>query len=345
LIRILLLSILLTLSPGMGLCGWAGAASRESLAGAAERVVKIYGAGGLEGIESYQSGLFFTAEGHVLTTNSLVLDQGDVTVVCHDGQRYAGTVIGADPVVDIAVIKIDPAGQSLRWFDLQDIAKPAPGDRVWALANVFGIATGDEQVSVMRSAIAAVAPLRAQRGPLQNIDRGEVYILDAVTSNPGAAGGVVVTSDGRLVGMLGRELKSRITGAWISYALPATELRIPVERILQGHQSARSAAPTQNQPRINLLQTFGFTLLPEIVPRTPPYVDHVRVDSLAHTGGLQADDLIVTIDGLVTATASEVARLLARREPTRPIDLLVQRGDELVEVVLPPGPKDTGDDE
>ena len=320
----------------------AASGGRSSLEQAAEGVVKIYGAGGLAGIEAYQSGMIITGQGHVLTTNSLVLDQGEVTVVRHNGDRYSGTVIGADPVVDIAIIKIDPAGQSLRSFDLRGAAQPQPGQRVFALANVFGIATGDEPVTLMRSAVAAVAPLRAQRGALERIDGGEVYILDAVTSNPGAAGGVVVTPDGRLVGMLGRELKSRITGAWLSYALPASELRVPVERIMQGHQSASSVGSTVSDQRVDLLKAFGFTLLPDIVPRTPPYVDHVRGDSPAAQAGLKADDLVVTIDGLVTATASEVNRLLAR-DAARPIELLVQRGEELVEIVLPARRQDKPD--
>ncbi|MEM8864853.1 MAG: serine protease, partial [Planctomycetota bacterium] len=187
---------------------------------AATRVVKIYGAGGLGRIEAYQTGCLISPEGHVLTANSLVLDGGQVTVVTHTGDRYSAVVLGADPIAEVAVLKFDPAGESLGYFDLA--AKPAvySGQRAFALANVFGIASGDEPVSVQRCVVAAVAPLKARRGPLQRIDGDDVLILDAVTSNPGAAGGAVVDREGRLIGMLGRELTSRVTGTWLNYAAP-----------------------------------------------------------------------------------------------------------------------------
>lgn len=319
----------------------AAALAATPLERAAEKVVKLYGSGGLAGIEAYQTGVVISREGHILTANSLVLDQGEVTVVRHDGARYSGKVLGADPFADVAVIKIDPAGDPLAAFELRDAPIGQPGQTVFALSNLFGIATGDEPVSRMRGVIATTAPLSAWRGAIDRVDGGDVYILDAVTSNPGAAGGAVVDGEGRLLGMLGRELRSRVTGAWLSYASPAAELRTPVERILQGHSSAGSVGG-EEPPPVDLLAAFGFALTPDIVPRTPPYVDYVKPGGAAEAAGLKPDDLIVTVDGLVTGSGAELRRILSRKIATlsasegdsAALPLFVQRGEEFIEVKL-----------
>src|SRR5712675_2426769 len=76
-------------------------------------MVKIYGAGGPRGLEAYQSGFLISAEGHVLTAWSYVLDTDDVTVVLDDGHRFTGQLVGADPLTEVAVLKIDAGGDPL----------------------------------------------------------------------------------------------------------------------------------------------------------------------------------------------------------------------------------------
>src|SRR4029078_2781903 len=56
---------------------------------AQRKIVKIYGAGGVRGLEAYQTGLLISPQGHVLTVFSYVLDTDDLTVVLDDGRRYA----------------------------------------------------------------------------------------------------------------------------------------------------------------------------------------------------------------------------------------------------------------
>ena len=58
-----------------------------------------------------------------------------------------------------------------------------------ALSNLFGVAVGDEPVSVQRGTISVVARLEARRGVFETPYRGPVYVLDVTTNNPGAAGG------------------------------------------------------------------------------------------------------------------------------------------------------------
>ena len=99
----------------IGVLAWVSAARADgadaSFAAVARevqpKIVKIYGAGGLRGLEAYQSGMLISAEGHVLTVWSYVLDSDDVTVVLDDGRRFTAKLVGADPLTEIAVLKID----------------------------------------------------------------------------------------------------------------------------------------------------------------------------------------------------------------------------------------------
>lgn len=307
---------------------------------ASAKVVKLYGAGGLGGLEAYQSGIVISGDGLIATADTLVLDGGSVTVVAETGARYSGEVLGSDRSTDLAIIRIDPAGEVLPHFRLAAAPAGQVGEPVYAFANMFGIAAGDEPVSLLAGVIASVAPLSVERGALERPGfaragfDGEVYFLDAVTSNPGSAGGALVDARGRLLGMLGREARSRVTGAWVSYAIPAAELLRPVRRIVEGHGSM-SVAEENGIRRVDPLAEFGFALPPEIVARTPPYIDYVRPGSPASKAGLRVDDLIVTADGLVTGSTIELLRVLGRPASRGPLVLFVQRDGDFLEVALP----------
>jgi serine protease Do len=107
------------------------------------KVVKIYGAGGLRGLEPYQSGFLISPEGHVLTVWSYVLDTDYITVTLNSGQKYQGELIGADPRYEIAILKID--ADELSHFAPGDAAPLEVGDRVLAFSNLFGVATENKR--------------------------------------------------------------------------------------------------------------------------------------------------------------------------------------------------------
>ena len=71
------------------------------------KMVKIYGAGGLKGLEAYQSGFLISGDGHILTVWSYVLDTDYITIVLDDGRKFEGKIIGADPRLEMAILKID----------------------------------------------------------------------------------------------------------------------------------------------------------------------------------------------------------------------------------------------
>jgi serine protease Do len=199
-----------------------------------------------------------------------------------------------------------------------------------ALSNLFGIATGDEQVSVMQGVITAFAPLQTRRTAGA---QPQVYVLDASTNNPGAAGGALVDWQGRLLGMLGKERKSQVTGTWLNYALPTPLLETTVQQLRSG-QALPPELPPEGEA--HTLEELGIVLIPDVLPRTPPYLDGVRRDSPAERAGLRADDLLVLVEDDAVDSAQAVVQRIGRSDRFEPLTLTVLRGGQLSRHTLPP---------
>jgi serine protease Do len=293
--------------------------------------VKLYGAGGLRGLEAYQSGLLVSPDGTILTVMSTVLDTDEIDCVLDDGSRHRATLKGVDPRRELAVLTIDAA--DLPAFALESGGPVAVGTRVIALSNLFGVAVGDERVSAQRGVVSALVPLEARRGATEAPFTGDVYVLDCTTNNPGAPGGAVVDSQGRLIGMLGKELRATASGIWLNYALPAAELDRGVRDILSGTTPPIAADAPPFDARL-----CGLVLVPDLLDKTPPFIEAVLPGSSAATAGLEADDLVIAVAGRAVASRAAVERELGRLAAGDPVRLSVIRGGRIVECDLGPRP-------
>ena len=297
-----------------------------------DKMVKVYGVGGIRGLEAYQSGFLVSGEGHVLTAWSYVLDTDDVTVVLNDGRRFTGKLQGADPRLEIALLKIEAT--ALPHFDLAQAVKLRSGDRVLAFCNLYGIAAGTEATSLLQGYVSAVAPLAARRGVFQTPYQGPVYIVDAMTNNAGAAGGALTDHRGHLAGMLGKELRDARSNVWLNYALPIDELRESVSAILDGKTRPRSESMDRRPDEFLTLDLLGLVMLPDVLPKTPPYIQSVVANSAASNADLKPDDLIVMVGDTVIQSRRQLVEELSFIDRLDPVPLTVLRDQELVPAEL-----------
>jgi serine protease Do len=304
------------------------------------KVVKIYGAGGPRGLEEYQSGIFISETGHILTVWSYVLDTDYITVVPMSGVPLQAKLVGADPQLDIAILKV--SAESPECFALNETVSPSVGTRVLAFSNLFGVAAGDEWLSVQHGVVAAQGKLTAAVSEKQAMSPypGKVILLDAMTNNPGAAGGALIDTQGHLLGMLGKEQISQTTGVWVNYALPISEIAAAAEDLLKG--KPRPKQPTAAAKTPIPLAKYGLQLVPDILEHTPPYIDAILVQGPAAKAGLAVDDLIVYVGDQLVTSCRALQEELARADRDLPLRLAVMRGRKLVSVELPP-PRTLGD--
>ena len=298
------------------------------------KMVKIFGAGKIRKLHSYSTGFLVTKEGHIATVWNHVLDADEVSVVLADGRRFQAKLVNAEPQLDLAIIKIDAKGLDLPHFDLKKLGKAGPGTRVLAFSNMFKVATGDEPVSVLRGVVAAKTKLTARRGVFEIPYDGQVYVVDAITNNPGSGGGVLMTRDGKLLAMIGREVRNTKTNTWMNYAIPISELRDTISDIIADKFVRKKQKHDENPNRYSALD-FGVVMVPDVVFRTPAYIDSVLPGSAAAKAGLQSDDLILFVNDELIQSNKLLASELGRLEAGDTLKLIVRRGSKLITVSLP----------
>ncbi|MCX7401717.1 MAG: trypsin-like peptidase domain-containing protein [Planctomycetia bacterium] len=312
------------------------ATPEEVIAGAARKVVKLYGAGGGRGLEAYQTGILISAEGQIVTVMSTVLDSDEIDCVLDDGRRFPATLLGMDPRRELAVLTI--AGEDLPFFALNESDRVAVGTRIFALSNLFGVAVGDERVSAQHGIVSAMVPLEARRGAYEAPYQGAVYVLDCTTNNPGSPGGALIDWRGRCIGVLGKELRSNDSGIWLNYALPADEAWRGVQAIRAGE--------TQPEIRVSPAKAFdpillGFVLVPDLLDKTPPFIESILPGSAAAAAHLQPDDLLIAVGGKSVASRFAVQRALGVLAEGDPVRLALVRNGTIVDVDLGPRPGET----
>jgi len=328
-------------------CLWATPArADESFAEIAQsinnKMVKLFGSGGFRGLAHYGTGILVTADGYILTVAAPMLDTRDLRVHLSDGRRYHAKVVVTEPELDVALVKIDTKEKlELPFFDVFAEAKKPMADAgtgILAFSNQFEIATRDEPVSVQRGIISAITQLKGRRGVHEATFHGNVYVVDAITNNPGAAGGIITTRKGQVLGLIGKELRNELTNTWINYAIPiqttakveddkGKERTISLVEIVERKENYKPAPKLANKDKAD--NYHGMTLVANVVELTPPYVEDVAPNSPAARAGLQPDDLIVYINGEQIGNINDLEKLFGRIRPEEKVTLEVRRGDKL----------------
>lgn len=315
-----------------------------------KKMVKLFGAGGFKGLPSYGSGILVSPKGYILTANNHILATTNLRVHLYDGRLYHAKVIAREPELDVALVKIEEEVDFLPHFDFaKEAARPLaqPGDWALALSNAFQIALRDEPMTVQRGVIAAHAELRGRRGVFEAPFAGEVYFVDAIACNPGAAGGALVNRKGELLGVLGRELKNTLSDTWINYAVPiqaVVEVRREKEEKLAKVSMAdfvRDAIAGKYKQSADVKRKredkggfHGITLVVNATSAVPPYVEEIAADSPAAKAGLRPDDLIVYANGEHVPTIRLFRDVMSQFGPNDTVQLQVQRGNRLLSVQL-----------
>ena len=238
----------------------------------------------------------------------------------------------------MALLKLECDDDELFPFiDGRTAATVNSGEAVFAFSNMFHVATGNEPVSVVHGVVACHAPLDAGFGRWQFPLRSPVYLIDAVTNNSGAGGGLLTNVQGQPAGLLGREIRHRETGMWVNYAVPWKTLQPVIAALIDGRNIRTPTKTDERQVMISgrrLTSDFGFTLLPTIVDRTPAYIDRIIPGSPAETATLKRGDLVLMVNDEVTQSTDDLRRAMAGFRKGQRVSLTVSRDDVLLSVML-----------
>src|SRR5262249_33026751 len=159
----------------------------------------------------------------------------------------------------------------------------------------------------------------------------------------------VTTRRGELIGVIGKELRNELTNTWINYAIPLNaSIDVPTKdgkkatvSILDVVTKKENYKPLPPRAKETNVVVHGIVLVPNVVERTPPYIEEVIPGSPAEKAQLKPDDLIVYVDGLPVQDINTFNNILAGYAPNTEVKLEIQRGDKLttVPLTLAPPPK------
>lgn len=324
--------------------GQAAAASAQPSVDPRQVVVKLFGAG-VGSLDSYGTGIVVSAQGHVLTIANHLVSTGFLTAVTADGRRWPVETVATSTEYDVALVRIQSRPEDVFPFlDLNQAADAEPGTPVLAWSNMFRVAAGNEPVSVVHGVIAAAVPLEASQGRWKFPLKTPVWILDAITNNSGAGGGLLMDDVGRPVGLIGREIRHDRSRIWVNYAVPLTAVRPVVIAMLEGRRVTPSVISANSAVLLSdreLTARFGLTMLPAVLERTPAWVDAVAADSPAARAGIRRGDLILLIGDAVITSVTDVRQQMTVAVPGRELSITVSRGNELSEIrlLVPPAPR------
>ena len=296
------------------------------------KMAKVIGAG-TGRIDGYATGIIVSPDGLILTTQGVFLDGAQVKIELADGNSYPATILRRNRTLQLALLKISPAAE-LDFFELSDADVGQKGDWVIALSNAFKVASKSEPVSAMIGTISLRSSMEARLNQRDVAYKGPLVLIDAITSNPGASGGAVVTFDGNLVGMIGKLINSSETNTRLNYAVPVAVLQQFVDGKLET-QTDSVAAATRTTGNGEL----GIVLFKMGDRSDPAYIDRVRRGSPAAKQKLKPDDMIVSLAGTKVASVREYQSAKKELVAGEPVTIIVKRGLEIIRLEITPREK------
>ncbi len=273
--------------------------------------------------EGSGSGSVLDKEGHILTNYHVIEDAQKIDVMLFDGNSYEARPVGADPINDIAVIKIDAPRDALFPIRLGDSAEMKVGMRVFAIGNPFGLER------TMTTGI--ISSLNRTLQVAANRSIKSIIQIDAAV-NPGNSGGPLLNSHGRLIGMNTAIASRTGQSAGVGFAIPSSLIARVVPQLIAHGRVIR--------PEIGIQMvkvTEKGMLIAKITPDGPAARAGLRGPQLVkkRRGPLSWDaidfaaaDLITAIDGETIKNADDFLTAIESKRPGDRVDLSIIRGGQ-----------------
>jgi len=259
------------------------------------------------------SGVIVDAAKGIVMTNYHVVDSADeVQVSLMDGRSFQAEVIGTDPEVDIAILKIEADG--LTEVSIADSSTLEVGDFVVAIGNPFGLGQ-----TVTTGIVSALG--RSGLG----IESYENFIQTDASINPGNSGGALVNLKGEVVGINTAIIASGGGNVGIGFAIPVNMARASMDQIIQHGEVKRGLIGIGIQDITpDLAEAFDLEN-----GQTGVLVARVIEGSPAEDAGLKSGDIVLEVDGKAVRSASELRNRIGMKSINEKVKLkLLRNGDK-----------------
>src|ERR1017187_8087678 len=265
------------------------------------------------------SGVIISPDGYIVTNNHVIDGAVDIRVTMSNREVLPAKLIGADPLTDLAVIKVN--GTNLPSVPWGNSAGLHPGQTVLAFGNPYGF-----RFTVTRGIISALN--RPNPDPSDRRKPGEFIQTDAAI-NPGNSGGALVDARGELIGINTFLISSSGSFSGMGFAIPSQIVQPTVEALIRDGKVTHgfigiqiSDVTPDNAKFFQMNQAVG-AIVSEVGPDTP-----------AAKAGLRTGDVITELDGKPVTDAGQLQMTVGQKRPGDTIHLLVVRDSKPTNIAV-----------
>jgi len=243
------------------------------------------------------TGFIFRPDGYILTNNHVVEGAEEIKVTLLDGRELNGKVIGADPLTDVAVVKVD--AENLPTIALGDSDAARVGEYVIAIGNPYGL-----------SHTVTMGVLSAKGRPVPSGDTGQEYenfLQTDAAINPGNSGGPLLNLNGEVIG-INTAILPYAQG--VGFAIPINMAKSILDQLVTQGRVVRAwlGVYIQNlSPEIG--KQFGYdgtkgALVADVLENSP-----------AAKAGLQRGDIVLSVNGKEIADTKDLQNMIRSLKP------------------------------
>lgn len=249
------------------------------------------------------SGFFISADGFAVTNNHVVEKAESVQVTTDDGKIHKAKVIGTDPRTDLALIKVE--GGPFPYVKLSDKA-PRIGDWVIAVGNPFGLGG------------TVTAGIVSARGRDIGASAYDDFIQIDAPVNKGNSGGPTFDTDGNVIGVNTAIFSPSGGSVGIAFAIPSDTVTSVVAQLKEHGSVTRGWIGVQIQPVTqDIADSLGLKKAEGALVAEP------QANSPAQKAGIEAGDVITSVDGKEVKDARDLAKKIGAMAPKASIKLTV----------------------
>jgi S1-C subfamily serine protease len=283
----------------------------------------------VEQVEGDGSGAVIDTDGHILTNYHVVKGAREIAVTVFNGKTYDAVPIGADPLNDLAVIRIEAPADELYPVTFGDSRMLKVGAHVFALGNPFGL-----ERTLTTGIISSLNRSLQIHG---NWKIKSIIQIDAAI-NPGSSGGPLLDSHGRLIGINTAIATTSGQNSGVGFAIPVSLISRVVPQLLK---HGRVIRPESGIDKV--YQTEKGLLIAELHPNGPAERAGLRGPKMVRSRkGLftftredrTAADLIVGIDDQKIANAEDFLSYIEGKRPGDQVSLTIIREGRKTQVGL-----------
>jgi putative serine protease PepD len=270
------------------------------------------------------SGFVVDKNGDIVTAAHVVDGASSVTVTFQDGTSRKATVLGQDEATDVAVLKVDPSGLTLRPLPLASSASLDVGDQVAAIGDPFGYAR-----SISTGIVSGLdRTIEAPNG----FTVAHAIQTDAAL-NPGNSGGPVLDASGRVVGIVDQiatgssSSSSSEQSSGVGFAVPIDLVASELGDLKAGHQVSHPY--------------LGVSTSTATATSAGAQVGSVAANGPAADAGVRAGDVVTKFGDKTIGDGGDLVAAIAGHKPGDRVELTVRRGSTTKQLTVTLGKQPT----